>query len=319
MTFLTPLAALVVLVVVVPLAAYAVLELRARRVSRVLKLTPPSFRSRPGIPLAIVAVAALLAFAAAQPVVAGTQKRVGRSDAEVIFMFDSSRSMLAKQTFDSPTRLARAKDLALHLRQSLADVPVGIASLTDRALPDLFPTLDAQVFASTLEESIGIERPPPSGTEKLATDFGEFGSIGANNYFKPDVSKRLLVIFSDGESRSFDVNKLAGKLHAGHVRVLFVHLWNPRERIFLTSKAQDPGYRPDPESQREAAQVAAAGDGKVFHDGDGDALASAAKGVLGSGPATTTREQRTRVSLAPYVALSALLPLSFVLYRRNFA
>src|SRR6185437_10323994 len=235
MTFLTPLAALVVLVVVVPLAAYALLELRARRVSRVLKLTPPSFRSRPGIPLAIVA---------AQPVVAGTQKRVGRSDAEVIFMFDSSRSMLAKQSFGSPTRLARAKDLALHLRQSLADVPVGIASLTDRALPDLFPTLDAQVFASTLEDSIGIERPPPSGTEKLATDFGEFGSIGANRYFKPEVSKRLLVIFSDGESRSFDANKLAGKLRAGHVRVLFVHVWDPREKIFLTSKAQDPGYRP---------------------------------------------------------------------------
>jgi len=195
----------------------------------------------------------------------------------------------------------------------------GIASLTDRALPDLFPTLDAQVFASTLEDSIGIERPPPSGTEKLATDFGEFGSIAANNYFRPQVSKRLLVIFSDGESRAFDANKLAGKLRAGHVRVLFVHLWDPREKIFLTSKAADPGYRPDPESRREAAQVAAAGDGKVFHDGDGDALASAAKDVLGSGPATTTREQRTRVSLAPYVALSALFPLSFVLYRRNFA
>ena len=54
MTFLTPLAALVALVVIVPLVAYALLELRARRVSRVLKLTPPSFRSRPGIPIAIV-------------------------------------------------------------------------------------------------------------------------------------------------------------------------------------------------------------------------------------------------------------------------
>jgi hypothetical protein len=65
--------------------------------------------------------------------------------------------------------------------------------------------------------------------------------------------------------------------------------------------------------------VAAAGDGAVFHDGDSDALASAAKDLLGRGPATTQREQRTRVSLAPYAALSALLPLSFVLYRRNFA
>jgi hypothetical protein len=319
MTFLTPLASLVVLLVVVPLAAYALLELRARRVSRVLQLTPPSLRSRPGIPAAIVAVAALLAFAAAQPVVAGTQKRTGRSDAEAFFLFDSSRSMLAKRDFGSRTRLGRAKELALHLRQSIADVPVGIASITDRVLPDLFPTLDAQVFASTLQDSIGIERPPPSGTEKLATDFGEFGSVATNSYFRPLVSKPLLVIFSDGESRSFDARKLAGKFRARHVHVLFVHLWDSRERIFLTSKAQDPGYRPDPTSRREAAQVAAAGDGRVFHDGDGDALASAAKDALGNGPATTLREQRTRVSLAPYVALSALLPLSFVLYRRNFA
>lgn len=319
MTFLTPLAALVFLLVAVPLGAFALLERRTRRVSRVLNLTPPPLSSRPGIPVAIAAVAALLAFAAAQPVVAGTQKRAGRSDAEVYLLFDSSKSMLAKPNFASPTRLARAKDLAEHLRQSLADVPVGIASLTDRTLPYLFPTLDAQVFASTLQDSIGIERPPPTGTEQLATDFSEFGAIGVNNYFKPDVSKRLLVIFSDGESRQFDERQLTQKLRTNHVRVLFVHLWRPDDKIFLTPKAQDPGYRPDPASRLAAQQVAAAGDGEVIHAGDGAALASAAKDILGSGPKTTVREQRTRVSLAPYVALSALLPLSFLLYRRNFA
>jgi hypothetical protein len=318
MTFLTPVASLVVLVVVVPLATHALLERRAHRVSRVLGLRPPSLRSRPGVPLAIFGVAALLAFAAAQPVVAGTQKRVGRADAEVYLLFDSSRSMLAKPDYSSPNRLSRAKDLAFHLRQSLADVPVGILSLTDRVLPYLFPTLDAQVFASTLQESIGIERPPPTGTETVATDFGEFGSVAENNYFKPTVTKRLLVIFSDGESRYFDAGELAHKLRGQHVRVLFVHLWGADDKVFLTAKAPDPGYRPDPASRREAAEVAAAGDGKVFHDGDGAALASAAKAILGHGPATTSREQRTRVSLAPYVALSALFPLSFVLYRRNF-
>jgi hypothetical protein len=41
------------------------------------------------------------------------------------------------------------------------------------------------------------------------------------------------------------------------------------------------------------------------------------KGYIGSGPHTTIREQRTRVSLGPYVALMALLPLGFVLLRRN--
>ncbi len=319
MTFLTPVASLVVLFVAVPLAAYALLERRARRISRRLSLTPPSLRSRPGIPLAIAAVAALLAFAAAQPVVAGTQKRTGRSDAEVFLLFDTSRSMLAKPDFGSPDRLTRAKDLALHIRQSLADVPVGIASLTDRALPHLFPTLDPQVFASVLGESIGIERPPPTGTEQLATDFGEFGSVAANGYFRPSVTKRLLIIFSDGESRFFDQTELTRKLRDNHVHVFFVHLWDAHDKIFLTSKAQDPGYRPDPASVSAAARVAEAGEGRVFHDGDAAAIASAAKAVLGTGPATTSREQRTRVSLAPYVALSALLPLSFVLYRRNFA
>jgi hypothetical protein len=318
MTFLTPLGSLVMLAVLIPLAAHALLERHARLVSRRLHLVPPAVRSRLGIPLAIAGVAAFLAFAAAQPVVAGTQTRVGRSDAEVFFLFDTSRSMLAKHDFASPTRLARAKDLALQLRQSLADVPVGIASLTDRVLPHLFPTLDAQVFASTLDSSIGIERPPPSGTEKLSTDFGQFGLVATNNYFNPQIARRLLVVFSDGESRWFDTTVLADKLGRNHVHVLFVHLWDPGDKIFLTSKAQDPGYRPDPAGRVSAQQVATAGGGAVFHAGGAAALQSAAKSFLGRGPAKILREQRTRVSLAPYVALAALLPLSFLLLRRNF-
>jgi len=46
-------------------------------------------------------------------------------------------------------------------------------------------------------------------------------------------------------------------------------------------------------------------------------LVSQTKALLGSGPHTEVREQRTRVSLGPYVALMALLPLGFVLLRRN--
>ena len=95
MVFLTPLAGLVAILVLVPLAAYGLLERRARRVSRNLRLTPPALRTRLGVPVAITAVAALLGVAAAQPVVSGTRTRVGRDDAEVYFLFDTSRSMLA--------------------------------------------------------------------------------------------------------------------------------------------------------------------------------------------------------------------------------
>lgn len=316
MDFLTPLASLVALVVVAPLAAHALLERRARRVSRRLGLSPPAIRSRLGVPVAIVAVAAFLGIAAAQPVVSGSTTRLGRADAEVFLVFDTSRSMLARLGPGAPTRLDRAKELALTFRSSLSDIPVGIASLNDRLLPNLFPTLDSQVFVSTLRDAIGIERPPPGGTGTLATDFAPLGDAGTNDYFTPGVSKRLLIVFSDGESRQFDDIQLAQSFRKGGVRVIFVHVWDAREQIFLTPDNADPGYRPDAESIRSADRVAAAGNGSVLGE-DARSLVTDAKGLLGSGPATRLRDQRTQVSLAPFVALAALLPLSFVFLRRN--
>jgi hypothetical protein len=316
MDFISPLAALVALGVVVPLAAFALLEVRARRVSRVLTLEPPPLRSRLGVPIAITLVAALLGLAAAQPVISGTRERVGRADVEVYLTFDTSRSMLARQTFETPTRLVRAKRLALRLRQDIGNVPVGIASLTDRLLPHLFPTLDGEVFASTLKDAIGIERPPPAGSNVLATDYNTLSDAGTNNYYKPSVDKRLLVIFSDGESRYFDDVVLRKNLEKGKVHILFVQLWNANEKVFLKADSPDPAYRPDPQAAATAQRIAKAGSGEVLGENQ-PALESAVHSFIGTGPAAKIREQRTRVSLGPYVALMALLPLGFVLLRRN--
>ncbi|MFL5982915.1 MAG: hypothetical protein ACJ74D_13270 [Gaiellaceae bacterium] len=316
MEFLTPLAALVAVAVVVPLAAHALLELRARRVAERLGLEPPPLRSRLGVPGAIAVVAAFLGIAAAQPVVSGTRTHTGRADAQVYLLFDVSRSMLARESLDAPTRLERAKQLASTLRGAVPDIPVGIASLTDRALPHLFPTLESDVFSSTLEDAIGIERPPPAGTGDLTTDYNSLGTTGANNYFRPSVRKRLVVIFSDGESRFFDDQQLHKDFEQGRVRVLFVHLWEASEKIYLPGGKVDAGYRPDPQAAASAERVAAAGSGEVL-GGDSGALIGSVKSFVGSGPQTKVREQRTRVSLGPYVALAALLPLGFVLLRRN--
>jgi hypothetical protein len=316
MSFLSPPGALVALAVVAPLAAYAFLELRARRVSHRLGLDLPPLRTRLGIPGAIAVVAGLLGIAAAQPVISGTRTHVGRSDAQVYVLLDASRSMLARSAADAPTRLMRAKRLALELRHAVPDVPVGITSLTDRVLPHLFPTLDSDVFESTLRDAIGIERPPPAGTEDLATDFSSLGDMATNNYYRPDVTKRLLVVFSDGESRFFDEVQLGKDLEKGRVHVLFVHLWDPNEKVYLQRNNVDPGYRPDPQSRDEARRVASAAGGEVLGE-DRAVLIGRAKAFLGSGPESKVREQRTRVSLGPYVALAALLPLGFVLLRRN--
>ena len=100
MNFLSPLAALVALAVVLPLAAYALLEVRARRVSQRIGLEPPPLRSRLGVPGAIAVVAAFLGIAAAQPVISGEQAHTGRSDAQVFVLFDTSRSSFGTE---SPT------------------------------------------------------------------------------------------------------------------------------------------------------------------------------------------------------------------------
>src|SRR5947208_10596133 len=102
MDFLSPLASLVALAVVVPLTAYALLELRARRVSAHLRLEPPPLRTRLGVPGAIAVVAGLLGIAAAQPVISGTRTPVGGSHGEVYVLSDTSRSTLAK-TSRGPT------------------------------------------------------------------------------------------------------------------------------------------------------------------------------------------------------------------------
>ena len=204
----------------------------------------------------------------------------------------------------------------MKLRHAIPDVPCGVASLTDRTLPQLFPTLDPNVFESVLRDAIGIQRPPPSGTNDLATDLSTIGDIATNNFFGESARERVLVVFSDGESNYVDDGLMRKNFDKGNVRVLFVHLWGPGEKIYLSHNSVDPAYRPDPQSNQTVQQLAAAGSGEVLGEDPGQ-LVSATKGFLGSGPQTSIREQRTRISLGPYVALMALLPLGFVLLRRT--
>ena len=177
-TFLSPLGALLAFGVVVPLAALVVIARRADGVRRNLDLA-----RRPRLTLALptvaaVAVAGLLGLAAAQPVASQDTKRRVRSDAEAFIILDVSRSMLARRDPGSSSRLERAKRAAAVLRAALPAMPVGVASLTDRALPHLFPSADEDAFRATVERAVGIERPPPrSSINTNATSFDALATI----------------------------------------------------------------------------------------------------------------------------------------------
>ena len=254
LSFLTPLAGLFVVVALAPLLVWRARERRLRSVRGALRLEEPSRRSQLWLVAALAGICALLALAAAQPVVATTRKLPERTDAQVFFVLDTSRSMHASLGRDEPTRFERGRAIALAVRDALPEVPMGLASMTDGVLPHLFPTTDRRVFVQTSEDSIDIERPPPRYSATLATALEGIGDVPRLNYFAPAAKKRVLVVLSDAESRPLETAHEFDEAFQKkpEIETIFVRLWDEEERIYLTGVAE-VGYEPDPTSGDQLA------------------------------------------------------------------
>jgi hypothetical protein len=318
LTFLTPLGAFLAVGVAIPLLALFVVRRRARRIRAGLGLVEPPAR-RLAIPLiALLGAAALLAAAAMQPVVEWTRDRKVRTDAEAFIVLDVSRSMLARRGLGEPMRIDRAKAAASELRSALSDVPVGIASLTDRVLPHLFPSADQGVFQATLERSIAIERPPPRSTFLTsATSLNALASVRGLRYFDPQAKDRLLIVLTDGESQPISNARLGGLFRrAPAIETVFVQFWNKDEKVF-SRKVPEPEYAADPSARAALDRLAASIHGSVYSENQIDAASQKARQLLGSGPTAVQGERRGQIALAPYLAAAALLPLALLLWRRD--
>jgi hypothetical protein len=317
-SFLTPLAALFVLTAAVPIGALLLLERRAQHIRRLLALAAPSRRTLVPVALALVLLPALVAVAAAQPVVVRERMVSERADAQAIVLFDTSLSMRASAGPGRPSRLARAKRLALRLQRSLSDVPIGIASMTDRSLPNIMPTTDRTLFERTVDQSIAINQPPPSQQYEKgrATSFDALIPLVESHFFAQGVQRRLLVVFTDGESsRISPVLRLT--LHR-RVTPVFVHVWEPGERIFQRGKL-DPNYTADPSSTRALEDVAKlTGAERAYSENDFGAFSRAARDAVGHAGTRTHVDAYARIALAPWFVLGGIVPLGFLLWRRVF-
>lgn len=315
--FLTPLGVLLCLGVLVPLVALAFVRRRARAVRRVLGLAAVP-RREISVPLAaLVAAGALLGLAASQPIVEQTREFTVRTDAEAFIVVDTSRSMLARRSAGGATRMTRAKTAAAELRAALEGVPVGIASLTDRVLPHLFPSPDEDVFQATLDRSIGVERPPPSGTfRKLATELDSLAGVRTLRFFSPAVRHRLLVVLTDGETTPVNRVRLSTIMRQDPpIETVFVQVWHGDERVYTRGVAES--YRPDPDAPAELDSVAEAIDGNAFSEGEIGAAGRVAAGLVGEGPTIVEGKRRGEIALAPYLSVAAFLPLALLLWRRD--
>ena len=316
-SFATPWGALVAVAGVAALVAVAAGERRVRRLCELLGLRPPSGRPSLAVGIAIGGIAVLLALAAAQPVVASEQEKNGRSDAELYVIFDVSHSMAAADSPHSPTRLERARRDAKSLRARLPGVAIGIASLNDRLLPHLFPSLSVTAFDATADQTIDINRPAAqlSYGGGLGTKLGTIGDIATQGYFGP-VDKRLAVVLTDGETLTEGLETLPARLQQGPVRVIFVRYWSAREHIFLPGGRIDEGYLPNQSSGDVFRGLAARVGAPVFEGGNAAALAATVRRALGKGPTGPRGRDLGSTDLAPYFVALAFPLLPFVLLRR---
>jgi hypothetical protein len=314
-SFLTPLAGLVAFAVILPLVAFVRSEARSAQVRELLRLAPPGGSRRQTIAI-LVTLAILAGIGAAQPVLEQTREHQMRTDVQAFFLFDTSRSMAASRGEGEETRFDRAREAGREVRHALGDVPVGIASLTDRVLPFVFPSPNPDSFDQVMRYSIGVDRPPAREGGNAQVSTLDATSVLAERYFFRGARKRLAVIFTDAESRAIHPETLSQQFAEQDITTILIRFGNDRERIFRPGGGEEP-YRPEPGAAATAEEYAQAVGGQAFDEGQvGDAIA-AAKRIVGTGRSRMRFEASDVQPLGPYVFLAALFPLSFLLWRRN--
>jgi hypothetical protein len=314
MTFLSPSALFFALSGLVPLAVFALQHWRARRVTAAIgeapRIVPAAIDAA-----ALAVVPVLLALAIAQPVHERAKSRVERRGVEAYVVLDISGSMAASASSSSPSRLERAAGEALALRRVFPAIRFGIATITDRTLPVVFPTSNPAVFSLAIEQSIGIERPPPSVNSFRASSLNSLTNLALSGFFT--APRRLAVVFTDGEADPLLLSS-GREFVRQHVNLLFVHVGRRGERIF-SGRATDPNYKSDPAGMATLERMAAITRGQAFEEDDFQGLVNAASARLAVRGVTATARARDlrQVPLAKWFVLGALAPLALLLWRRN--
>jgi hypothetical protein len=272
-----------------------------------------------------------------------------------MFVVDVSRSMRASAASGEPTRLAHARDVVATIHASVGDVPSGIAGMTDRLLPYLFPTADPETFDQVLRRSVLPEAPPPGETNTVATTFDALPAVGADGFYDRTAKQRACVFVTDGEARTGDPGatdtglkpvssgRLGGPPSEGALggapdagagggggvasvggalggpkgcALVVVRVGGPSDRIFGAAGAVEGQYRPDGAADDKVRQLAEAAGGRSFDAGSIDAAVQAVRDTVETGPSRSVGIGRSLVRLTPWTALVGALLGAFLIVVR---
>jgi hypothetical protein len=307
LTFSTPWAGLVAVAVLVPLLALLASVERVRATALRLGLVPAPRRLAAAALLAAGACV-LAGVAAAQPAFRTTRHQEVRSRSEITFVVDVSRSMAAAPAVAGESRLARARGIVSRLQAAVADVPSGLAGLTDRVLPYLFPTADSGTFAETLRRSVALEAPPPEQVSTNATSFGALAALTKAGFFTASADRRTCVLVSDSETRSYSTGSVADALGgANGCRLVVVTVGGSRDRVYGVDGTPEANYVADPAARANARALAEAVGGRAFDEHDVGAAVAALKGDAEVGPVRRASTVASSRALGPYAGAGALV------------
>jgi hypothetical protein len=303
LVFLSPSAALVGLAFLVPLTMLAWRERVGSRARRQLGLQRPSRVRVLARPLALVVLGALVGVTAAQPAIRRSASVPMRADAELYLTFDVTRSMLARQALDEPVRLERSRALAREIHAGLLDVPTGVATLTNRMMPLLFPTGDERGVSAVLANSVRIMQPQPARlTAPRATQLGVLTLAADRSYYNPEAKRRALVVFSDLDTDYFSLEATLKLLRAHDIEPFVVRVAAAGEQIF-DQKGQPLSYRSV--STVSVAQLRRAG-WHAFEENQAQRAVSEIQAYLGTGVMRGNGLIQSQRNITMYLALLVL-------------
>jgi hypothetical protein len=301
---LTPWGLALGLLGILPVAAAVWREQTARRARAGLGLAHPTLRSRLARPLLLALAFALLGLAAARPLVRDQQTQRERKDAQLIFVVDNSRSMLASRGRHGTPRWQRAIGAAEQIHAALPAVPSGVVALNDRLLPYLFPTTQEQVLHLVLHDAYAINEPLPTTQTHWTTYLGAVGAL-ANGYFVDDVRHKVAVVITDGETRTYSPFVLAQDLQAKGIDLLYLRIWDKTERIYRAGGTTER-YEPVDPSVLGFAQT---GNARLFQEAQLGAAIADIRKRIGSGPTREVATSTRNVSIGGQLVVLALAAL----------
>ena len=203
--------------------------------------------------------------------------------------------MLAREA-SGAIRYHRARHAALRFREELAEVPFGIATMTDRVLPHLFPSVNEDAFLRRWRD-----RSASTGRRRRATSSRRRPGWSRSSRSRSAATSRrprgtgLLVVLTDGESVPVSGARLAAASAGLRASIPSSCTCGRATSACMRGARSSPSTAPTRAPARSSRAVAGAVGGEVYGENDLDDAIAKARELVGEGELRAARARsRTR-------------------------